>query len=236
MAHGDPQKWSLPGWRIEQRYAGGVLIGNWSEERHKFEKGAHRNTSTQRMDYVHNRNFQPDIMTRRAAKMKNEGLDQTLVFAHHNKDLKNNLISWYDEQFNKRERLAEDTLPELRHWDGQKLAWEPEKSDHPLKGEPTNFGLKSKLQKKWQEEEAAKKLGEYHTTYGLDYKNKPASALVRQHYAPQRALSSRMHPVNKINKDLNLRSTSILQTPEDIHLKTRAEAVTRHHGPPPVSV
>ena len=35
MAQGDPKKWSLPGWRIEQRYANPVLIGNWSEERGK---------------------------------------------------------------------------------------------------------------------------------------------------------------------------------------------------------
>ena len=28
----DP-KWQLPGWRIEQRYSTGVLIGNWSEDR-----------------------------------------------------------------------------------------------------------------------------------------------------------------------------------------------------------
>ena len=26
-------KWKLPGWRIEQRYATDVLIGNWNEER-----------------------------------------------------------------------------------------------------------------------------------------------------------------------------------------------------------
>lgn len=26
-------KWELPGWRIEQKYCQGVLIGNWSEER-----------------------------------------------------------------------------------------------------------------------------------------------------------------------------------------------------------
>ena len=29
---GDP-KWQLPGWRIEQKYSTGVLIGNWSEDR-----------------------------------------------------------------------------------------------------------------------------------------------------------------------------------------------------------
>lgn len=26
-------KWELPGWRIEQKYCQGVLIGNWSEDR-----------------------------------------------------------------------------------------------------------------------------------------------------------------------------------------------------------
>ena len=33
MAQGDPAKWQMPGWRIEQRFANGVLIGNWGEER-----------------------------------------------------------------------------------------------------------------------------------------------------------------------------------------------------------
>lgn len=33
MAQADPMKWSLPGWRIEQKYANGVLIGNWNEAR-----------------------------------------------------------------------------------------------------------------------------------------------------------------------------------------------------------
>ena len=28
-------KWHQPGWRIEQRYSPGVLIGNWSEDRYK---------------------------------------------------------------------------------------------------------------------------------------------------------------------------------------------------------
>ena len=102
-------------------------------------------------------------------------------------------------------------------------------------GAPTNFGLKDRLQEKWATEEADKKLSDYSTTYGLDYKNKPRAALVTEHFAPQRAQSSRMHPVNKINKDTNLRSTSILQTPQQIHMRTRNEAVSRS-GPAPVSV
>lgn len=34
MAQSDQLKWNLPGWRIEQRYAPRVLIGNWAEERY----------------------------------------------------------------------------------------------------------------------------------------------------------------------------------------------------------
>ena len=34
-SHGDPHKWAMPGWRIEQRYSPGVLIGNWGEEKHQ---------------------------------------------------------------------------------------------------------------------------------------------------------------------------------------------------------
>lgn len=30
---GRGDKWQLPGWRIEQKYSRGVLIGNWSEDR-----------------------------------------------------------------------------------------------------------------------------------------------------------------------------------------------------------
>ena len=30
---GGGEKWDQPGWRIEQKYCQGVLIGNWSEDR-----------------------------------------------------------------------------------------------------------------------------------------------------------------------------------------------------------
>jgi len=34
-AQGDPLKWTLPGWRIEQAYSNKTLIGNWVEERQR---------------------------------------------------------------------------------------------------------------------------------------------------------------------------------------------------------
>ena len=32
-AQGDPRKWTLPGWRIEQKYTDQTLVGNWYEQR-----------------------------------------------------------------------------------------------------------------------------------------------------------------------------------------------------------
>ena len=63
-----------------------------------------------------------------------QGLESRHLFAHHNNDFSSNLISWYDEQFNKRQRQGRDVLPDQRYWDSNKLAWEPEKSDHPIRG------------------------------------------------------------------------------------------------------
>ena len=34
MAMGDINKWNMPGWRIEQKFSPGVLIGNWGEDRY----------------------------------------------------------------------------------------------------------------------------------------------------------------------------------------------------------
>lgn len=63
-----------------------------------------------------------------------QGLDKKFVFSHSGayKNYSNNLISWYDQQFNGREK--ESTLPKSRTWDGRTLAWAPERTDHPLQG------------------------------------------------------------------------------------------------------
>ncbi|XP_071805709.1 cilia- and flagella-associated protein 107-like [Asterias amurensis] len=232
MAQADPMKWSLPGWRIEQKYANGVLIGNWNEARKTWKRGQTGINSTHRMDFVKYPNYKPDVMTRRAAMMRSDGLDNKLLFEHHNNDFSSNLISWYDEQFNKRERTGRDTLPEQRSWDSHKLAWEPEKSDHPIHSAPTNFGLRDKLNAKWQKEQMQSGMGEYRTTYGQSYIPQASDALVKNHYAPPRALSTRLHRANLINKDLSLRSVNVLQTPQELGLPTRTEPATRSAGGP----
>ena len=74
------------------------------------------------------------MTVRRKAQRQNDGLGTEFLFSHHGKKYSNNMISWYDEQFNKRERDQQNALPELRHWDGHKMSWVPEKSDYPIQG------------------------------------------------------------------------------------------------------
>ncbi|XP_077998288.1 cilia- and flagella-associated protein 107-like [Glandiceps talaboti] len=220
MAQGDPQKWYMPGWRIEQRYSGGVLIGNWSEERHEFQRSGHKNSSTHREDFTKYPNFKPDRMTRRAAMMKNEGLGKDHIFSHHGNRYSNNMISWYDENYNKRERDEKNKLPELRHWDSHRLAWVPEKTDFPIQGEPTNFGLKAATTAKMQKQEAFQEGGDYCTTYGTSYSPHRGDSYVQKHYAAPRTISASLHPLNKINKDLHLRGIpSNVHNPESLYLQ-----------------
>ncbi|XP_070561522.1 cilia- and flagella-associated protein 107-like [Ptychodera flava] len=220
MAQGDPRKWNMPGWRIEQRYRQGVLIGNWSEERHNFLKSGHRNSSTHREDFTPYPNYKPDVMTRRAAMMQNEGLGSHHIFAHHGNRYSNNMISWYDEHYNKRERDEKNKLPELRHWDSHQLSWVPEKTDYPIQGAPTNFGLKASKDAKWAKLEAAESKGDYCTTYGASYEPHSTGAYIQKHYAAPRTISANLHPLNKINKDLVLRGIpSNVYNPEALYLQ-----------------
>lgn len=205
MAQGDPMKWHMPGWRIEQRYAPGVLIGNWGEERHAFKKGAQANNSTYRQDFVNCDGHRPDVILRRKAELQNEGLGKEFLFYHHGNRYSNNMISWYDEHYNKRERDEKNKLPEMRHWDGHAMAWVPEKTDYPIQGEPTNFGLNKNRAADWQQQIADETHGDYNTTYHTSYNKFPGSAIVHTRYATPQEQSTTLHRFNKVNKNLPLR-------------------------------
>ena len=100
----------------------------------QFRKGNVRHNSTHRIDFKNWHSSRPDVILRRKAQLQNEGLGKENLFYHHGNRYSNNMISWYDEQFNKREREGPNKLPELRQWDSHRLAWLPEKSDHPIQG------------------------------------------------------------------------------------------------------
>ncbi|KAK7090993.1 hypothetical protein V1264_010718 [Littorina saxatilis] len=144
----DPRKWNLPGWRIEQKFAPGVLIGNWSEERDNFIKGDFKHNSTHRTDFRKFGGQAPDVTVRRRGELRNHGLPAELLIHHHNGNrYSSNMVSWYDEDYNGRWR--EKTLPKLRGWNSHQLAWIPEKNDHPVQEPPTNFGLLGHMHREW---------------------------------------------------------------------------------------
>lgn len=72
MLSGDEAKWNLPGWRIEQKYNTNVLIGNWNEERRKFERGDTHANSTHRTDFKHYGRCLPDVKIRRDAALRQD--------------------------------------------------------------------------------------------------------------------------------------------------------------------
>ncbi|EDO31004.1 predicted protein [Nematostella vectensis] len=200
----DDIKWGLPGWRIEQRYATDVLIGNWNEERRNFERGGSHFNSTQKTDFKNYGKQLPDVKTRRQALLKHDGLAKAYLFSHHGKTYSGHRISWYDQEYNKRE-VTESQLPPLRSWNSQQLAWGPEKSDFPLEGRPTNYGLLEKKQEKWRREAEAENMSIYHTTKELSYVPHARKAFTYRHHATPRFISSHFHP-HRVNKDLHLRS------------------------------
>ncbi|ELU12240.1 hypothetical protein CAPTEDRAFT_19088 [Capitella teleta] len=214
MSHGDPLKWHMPGWRIEQKYAPGVLIGNWSEGRYNFVKGNSRGNSTYRVDFMNFGNHRPDIIIRRKGQIRNEGLPAEHLIHHHGKAYSKNMISWYDEDYNKRKRELGDELPMLRKWDGNELAWLPEKTDHPMQGAPTNYGLLNKRAADWSNHQTQETHSDYNTTYSASFKRQDNSAMAPVRYATARENSSHLLRFNQTNKNLALRGTVHYQLPD----------------------
>jgi len=62
------------------------------------------------------------------------GLPKDLLFGHHGKAYSNNMISLYDEYYNRRARPDGQKFPPVRSWDSKSMTWVPEKIDHPLQG------------------------------------------------------------------------------------------------------
>ena len=101
-------------------------------------RGDCKHNSTHRTDFRNFTGHRPDVIVRRKASLLNtDGIGPENLFHHHGKAYSNNMVSWYDEFYNGRWR--ENSLPELRDWNGHQLAWAPEKSDFPLRGKNNNF-------------------------------------------------------------------------------------------------
>lgn len=208
----DFSKFGVPSWRIEQRFDTGVLIGNWSEERQAFPKDKYKHNSTNRVDYKNFGKVEPDVILRRKAKLGSEGIPADQLFSHHGRAYDNMLITLYDENYNG--RWKEKSIAPLREWDSQKLGWLPEKTDHPLKGEPTNFGLKQQVETKRLAMQKEMFSPDFESTYSGSYRDQPLNSMRFARYANPRHLSTTLLPVNKANNDLHLRGQQTLRLPE----------------------
>ncbi|XP_044139142.1 uncharacterized protein C1orf158 homolog [Bufo gargarizans] len=204
------KKWSLPGWRIEQRYSNKVLIGNWVEERKKFRRSSlPTSKSCYEKDFVQFSDSKPDRIQRRGFLKRMEGLPGHHLLSHHGQLSSRHLVSQYDDDYI---RSGNSTLPPLRSWDGNSLTWVPEKSDFPSTAPPTNFGLLQGKQKLWRDQVSE----ELRSIYSASYRQPPPSAFMTSRFgvAP-RVLSSTMHQPNNANKALDFKSQAYLQVPDN---------------------
>ncbi|KFO85023.1 Uncharacterized protein C1orf158 [Buceros rhinoceros silvestris] len=165
----DGQNW----WKIEPKYSDRVLIGNWLENRKRFTQvpgNCGSSSSIYRTDFIWFPDHKPDQTVRRATMEKSEGLPLQLLFTHHEEPRSRNLVSEYDDNYNR--HGYNTVLPALRTWNGHKLTWIPQKSDFPVLEPPTNYGLLEHLMKKWKERDA----GVMNSVYTVSYQRAPISA------------------------------------------------------------
>lgn len=208
----DFSKFGVPSWRIEQKFAPGVLIGNWSEERLAFPKDKYCHNSTNRTDFKAYGGVEPDVLLRRKAKLGSEGIPADMLFRHHGSAYDNMMITLYDENYNGRWR--EKSLPALRSWDSQTLGWLPERTDHPLRGSPTNFGLKQEIEAQRLARQKELERPDFESTYTGSYQETPLDAMRFTRHATQKHLSTTLLASNKNNNDLHLRGKPTLRMPE----------------------
>ncbi|KAE8298228.1 hypothetical protein D5F01_LYC02720 [Larimichthys crocea] len=202
-------KWSQTGWKIEQKYANKVLLGNWAEERLQFTREPKITNSTNRTDYRPHWDFKPDVFERRSALLRAEGLPSKLLFTHHGPPSSHYLVTHYEESYGRKHANA---LPTLQPWHPDSLTWQLERSDQPISALPTNFGpLQSTKHRLEKQQSHLPSL----TVYRSAYQRHPLSAFCQSRSArTSRILSSNLHAANHNNKDLDLRQRSLLQIPD----------------------
>lgn len=132
------------------------------------------------------------------------------LFGHHGSRYYDNLITLYDENYNRRKRPMSQSLPPIRSWDRKYLCWFPEKSDFPMQGmlrlssnsgqwpvtashhykpwyhtgRSTNWGLKEATFSRHALEAQESCHTSYHTTYNREYPVKPASSPAQRLVVP----------------------------------------------------
>jgi len=198
-----------PGWKIERKYDNSVKIGNWFEERRSYNKIIEKHATTiSRSDYVAF-NPKPNPQIRWMAAKREQGLPKQFLHRHHG-DLyeDSGLISGYDQEYN---RTAEQPKRTLRKWDQHKIKWAPERTDFPMRGKGTKFGLVEVKQARDQRdnEESERVLA---STFAASYSGQTGTRDVV--FAVPRDLSSKVEPISRLNKNLKLRNSPVSLVPD----------------------
>ncbi|XP_029286588.1 cilia- and flagella-associated protein 107 [Cottoperca gobio] len=202
-------KWSNNCWRIEQKYANKVLLGNWADKRLQFTREPQTANSTNRVDYRPHWDYKPDVSERRSALLRAEGLPSKLLFVHNGPQSSHYLVTHYEESY---QRKHTNDLPTLRPCHPDSLTWQLERSDRSISALPTNSGplqsIKHNLKKQQSHLPSL-------TVYRSAYQRHPLSAFCQSRFArASRMLSSHLYAANHNNKDLDLRQRSLLQIPD----------------------
>ncbi|XP_055726000.1 cilia- and flagella-associated protein 107-like, partial [Salvelinus fontinalis] len=239
IQYGQTEKWTQPGWRIEQRYANKVLIGNWVEEKlqvgfiiyyifrgdcHASKKTKHFGESAFSTLGIRKWNSLPTTLSTNSSLKS--GLAAKLLLSHHGTLPSHYLVTLYDEMYR---RQGSSTLPTLCSWHPDRLERMSEKSDHhryPILSAlsslsfpsfslppPTNFGLVESRQACLdQQQPPFSTLSLYRTAY----QRHPLSAFCQPRLASvPRDLSSKLHPANLNNKDLEMKQQSSRQVQDN---------------------
>ncbi|CAF3301053.1 unnamed protein product [Rotaria socialis] len=192
--------------RGKRQFGTDVLIGNWYEDRSKSQQSNFTHNSTYRRDFPVHVDCLPNTVLRRKLLLAQEERPGRMILGHHNIDDQKQLITSYDEHFNRRGPYGTDRFAPERKWALQDDCWLPEHSDHPLEGEPTRFGLMEKKRSQSQmlhRSLTVPETSEYADRY-IPHESKLYAESTR--VAIPRLFSTALDRTNAVNKDLNYRS------------------------------
>ncbi|KAF3856945.1 hypothetical protein F7725_017668 [Dissostichus mawsoni] len=203
-------KWSQPGWRVEQKYANKVLLGNWAEDRlqglpskllfdHHGPPSSHYLVTHYGESYQHTnalpnpRPLHPDSLTwqlERVNRPISGKIEHNLKYHNCRKVQIIFTVSVLKTYFAILHFVRTNLISTL----------------------PTNAGpprsTKHRLEKQQSHLPSL-------TVYGSAYQRHPLSAFYQSRFArASRMLSSHLHPANHNNKDLDLRRHSLLLIPD----------------------
>jgi len=141
---------------------------NWFEDKCKYKKEKHVHNLEYGLDYQQSGYQKADATIRRGTTIKDDKKPPKYDLYRHDGAYADNMISWYDADYGKRTRnTPENYLPPLRSFSTQVMAWVPERSDYPIRGKPTSWGLAEKKRQQWAKQMESLNLGR---TPQSDYK------------------------------------------------------------------